>query len=124
MIYSTDVQSTFYKFDGVSEAKLLVASGSRLKSVNLVPSGTGDRNSFVEFYDLDDDTSLDATKKLLSLFSGKRAADPVVTGGVWITIPGNGIRFETGIVANATTSDIGSDLTYSVTIIYQGPEPE
>ena len=124
MIYSTDVQSTFYKFAGVSEAKLLVASGSRLKSVNLVPTGTGAINSFVEFYDLDDETTLDATKKLLSLFSGPRAADPSLTGGVWITIPGNGIRFETGIVANATTSDFGSDQTHSITIIYQGPEPE
>ena len=121
MIYSTDVQSAHHDFGGSDGAELLVVSGARLKSVNLVPPVN--KNSFVEFYDLDDDTgTLDVTKRMLSLVSGAYAS--TMSGGIWIRIPGNGIRFSTGIVARATTSDIGGDETQFITIVYQGAIPD
>lgn len=114
MILSTDVQSVFHNFGGLSDTVNMVTGAARLKAIHLLP--TTAQNAYVELYD-DNDTS-DLPTKTTAFFSGKQAFYD--SHGIWIRIPGNGIRFENGITVKATTSDVGSDATRTVTLVYQG----
>ena len=114
MIFSTDVQSAFHSFDGSDGIVNMVTGASRLKMIHLM--GTNGKNAYVELYD-DNDTS-GLPSKTAAFFSGKEAFYD--SHGVWIRIPGNGIRFTNGITVKAMASDVGSDETQTVTLVYQG----
>ena len=112
MISDTEVQRPFHSFGASADTVVMVTGPAALMSVQIL-STTGGFNPLVVIYDSSTTGGATSSTEVTTFFAGFRGTH--VSNGLWLKVPGNGIRFNDGIVAKVATTDL-----QFVTLIYQG----
>ena len=111
MIFDTDVQCAFHNFGEVARTVVMVTGAAALKSIHVLADAG--QNPLVVLYDTSTTGGIGASTEVTTFFAGIQSAN--VSNGMWFRIPGNGLRFNDGIVIDVTTTTL-----QSVALLYQG----